>query len=838
MRFSVRLIKAGTLIILCLPSTLGAQPNESSTQSQEQKKEGFTSQAAEPAAPRSRIGNFLITPYLDIGQLYDDNIFAIPFAEIDDMVTVINPSVSLKSDWQQHKLNMHAWASIGRYHEFDSENFEDYGLSGDFRYDLAAKSNIFGSLGYKKAHEDRSSPDQSFGFTPTFYSRIDAALGISHNFGGLWTRLGVTRDAFDFDNNESRFGPINNDDRDRNMDAAGIRLGYPVATKVDLFAQATYDRRAYDEIPDDNGYVRNSDGSRLAAGVIINPGKGLNIELLAGILRQNYEDPRFSNISTPDYGVDLIWRPSRASRFSLLLDRTLEESTLAGASGYLNDMISARVDHQLQYNLSVSAYGALSQLDYQGIERTDDLVSAGFGIKYLFIKPFFLVLDYDFLRRDSTDEIADYYRNKVFLSLGFDGLDNTKPASMAPLSAEGSESPGGLYAGAQVGHAAMAANYGGPRGPGQDGTFLETGLVANAPAWRLFGGYGHVFGRFYLGAELEVETADSELKFTREVNRRSIRVTRDKAAGLSARLGYVNDSKSMIFTRLGAMRSEFHTDYSFQDVSVNYDNTLTGFQAGLGVEVPLSKYLAWRMDYTWRDYPDNEIDYELASDNVHIDESVFNLGLSVNFNGTGVPDSSPTSGQAERFTGLYLGGQIGHGVTFTDFEGRRGPVEQGGFVSTVLGNDGYIAGGVAGFGAQFKRFYLGFEFELDAALSQWRFDRQEDVRTFTIDKRETAGAIVRLGYTLSDRALLFAGAGLVTTRFDTRYVFREVLETVNNRVHGTRLVLGTEVPVTDDFSWRFEYVYTDYDTYNTEEETNDAFDINETLFRLAGIVRF
>ena len=838
LHLSVRLITVGVVIILCLPSTLAAQTSDTTTQSQEQKKEDFTSQAAEPTAPRSRIGNFLITPYLDVGQLYDDNIFALPFAEIDDMVTVINPSVSIKSDWQLHQINMDAWASIGRYHEYDQENYEDYGLSGDFRYDLATKSNIFGSLGYKKAHEDRSSPDESFGFTPTFYSRIDAALGMSHNFGSLWTRLGVTRDAFDFDNNESRFGPINNDDRDRNMDAAGIRLGYPVATKVDLFAQATYDRRAYDDTPDDNGYVRNSDGSRLAAGVIVNPGRGLNIELLAGSLRQNYEDPRFSNISTPDYGADLIWRPSRASRFSLLLDRTLEETTLAGASSYLNDMISTRVDHQLQYNLSVSAYGALSQLDYQGIERTDDLVSAGFGIKYSFSKPFFLALDYDFLRRDSTDEIADYYRNNVFLSVGVNGLDSTIPALLAPLSGQENESPGGLYAGAQIGHAAITADYGGPRGPGLDGTFLETGLVANAPAWRLFGGYGHTFDRLYLGAEIEVETADSELKFTREVNRRNIRIARDNAVGLSARVGYVNDSKSLLYTRLGAMRTEYQTDYAFQDVAVSNDNILTGFQAGLGVEVPLSKYLGWRMDYTWRDYPGIEIDYELGSDSVEMDESVFNLGLAVNFGGTGLSDESTNNDQMDRFSGLYLGGQIGHGVTFTDFEGRRGPADQGGSVSTVLGNDGFIAGGIGGFGAQFKRFYLGFEVELDAAMSQWRFDRQENVRTITVDKRETAGAVVRVGYTLADRALLYAGAGLVNTRFETRYVFRDVLEIINKRVHGTRLVLGTEVPVTDDFSWRFEYSYTDYNAYSTVEETTDEFDINETLFRLAGIVRF
>ena len=132
--------------------------------------------------------------------------------------------------------------------------------------------------------------------------------------------------------------------------------------------------------------------------------------------------------------------------------------------------------------------------------------------------------------------------------------------------------------------------------------------MENSSAWRLFGVYGKTFDQLYLGAEAELESADSELKFVRGINRRDMRVSREQAGGLSARIGYVSDSNSLLFTLLGAMRSEFHTDYSFQDVSVSNDQTLTGVQVGLGVEVPLSQYLAWRMDYSWRDYPAFDVD--------------------------------------------------------------------------------------------------------------------------------------------------------------------------------------------------------------------------------------
>ena len=273
MSLSLRMIKMVIVATLCLPGLLdaqtsGVQENDAATQPLQKEQVIKTAEKTVPASTsQSRVGDFLLTPYLQVGTLFDDNIYALPFFEIDDMIAIINPSLNIQSDWEQHKLNIDAWASIGRYQDYDSEDYEDYGLSGDFRYDLAEKSNLFGSLGYKKAHEDRSSSDEAYGFTPTFYTRTDAALGMLHNFGGLWTRFGVTRDAYDFDSVDSRLGIINNDDRDRNMDAAGIRVGYPVAKKVDLFAQAAYDSRVYDEEIDDNGYARDSDGSRLAAGV-------------------------------------------------------------------------------------------------------------------------------------------------------------------------------------------------------------------------------------------------------------------------------------------------------------------------------------------------------------------------------------------------------------------------------------------------------------------------------------------------------------------------------------------------------------------------------------------
>ena len=63
----VRFIKAGAFAVLCLPGILAAQNNDSYAPRQEPKNENFNSQSVQPAALQSRVGDFLVSPYQQIG---------------------------------------------------------------------------------------------------------------------------------------------------------------------------------------------------------------------------------------------------------------------------------------------------------------------------------------------------------------------------------------------------------------------------------------------------------------------------------------------------------------------------------------------------------------------------------------------------------------------------------------------------------------------------------------------------------------------------------------------------------------------------------------------------
>src|SRR5690348_6969052 len=56
-------------------------------------------------------GSFFIYPRVELDQLYNDNIYAAGSNRVDDFITVLSPSVDVKSNWSNHALNADAGVS-------------------------------------------------------------------------------------------------------------------------------------------------------------------------------------------------------------------------------------------------------------------------------------------------------------------------------------------------------------------------------------------------------------------------------------------------------------------------------------------------------------------------------------------------------------------------------------------------------------------------------------------------------------------------------------------------------------------------------------------------------
>jgi len=820
-------------------------------------------------------GSFLVFPEVSLAATYDDNIYAErPYAATrtyvtDDVVYTLSPSIALKSNWTRHALNFDAGGDFDRYRNHDSENVNDYWLGFDGRYDLSPTTNVFGGARHSRDHEDRSTPGSDVGqIEPTLYDHEEAHLGLAHSFGAFRLRLGGTYDQYDYKNGiDGASGlPTNNDYRDHNLNSLGLRLGYVLSPRYEFFGQVATDNRRYDNLIPGQNFNRDSDGYRAAVGVkfTLQPQR-LTGEAFAGVMGQNFDYTGFSDITKPYFGLLTVWKPTSLTTATLFIDRSLEETTVFSGPGYASSSTDTtygfEVERHLTSRLSVNGRAAYTHSDFNDFARVDKIIDAGAGLRYYVMPNVYLGADLRIIDRASSDIAAQYSRNQVMVSVGYTPARNRDYAIIPEREAGAPEAPraqglySGFYLGAQLGYGGLTTATLDPRAPNNTDTADMGGF---GTSYGLFGGWGtELADNWYVGVELDGGDSNANWKHSKSKDdARTEYVDKDSNYGLSLRAGYLLDG-GMLYGKFGKVRTDFHTYYTenqYASGAFNQDHTETGTRLGLGLEIPASRNLFVRTDYSVTRYDSHDVTYQsgaLPTDTTTASfetrDAVFSLGLGWRFGGQRpVVVSRPAS----ELRGLYMGANLGHGTLGSQLTGTH-DIGAGDYAFTGdFAHSGFTGGFFAGYGHTFGQVYLGLELEAEAANFGWEHDRVAGGggggRDFAADKRGGYGGSVRIGYVLPNGSLLYGRLGQVQTRFNTLYNRGNNTATWVNRsdtLGGTRVGVGAEIPASQNTFVRLDYSYTRYnDTIDfvSTQATQDAmrFDNTETLARLGLGYRF
>ncbi|MCU7807499.1 MAG: outer membrane beta-barrel protein [Candidatus Thiodiazotropha sp. (ex Semelilucina semeliformis)] len=366
---------------------------------------------------------FHTLPEVEITGYFDDNIYATKRSKESDLVSVLSPSVRIASLWETHKLDLSGGARVGRYLDISAENYEDFWFDADGQYDLSAGSQIYAGAGFSYNHESRDSKesvDQRID-EPTTYDAKSLQIGMNQKIGESALKVGITYEALDFDN----VGTLFNDDRDRTVTGLGLRASRSIFPETQLFVRGILNQRDYEEMQDQNGYIRDSDGYNAIVGLIHEPLSGNKIEAYLGYLVQNYDDPRFDRLNEADFGIDFRWYPAEKTKLTGSVERSINETTELGASGYLY----TGFDLQLDQKLSTNSLGYISYnyalAEFQNVGREDATQTFNLGLKYFLSPKIMLSGSYSYINNDSNDlgltgsaaDTYDYERNLLFLTL-------------------------------------------------------------------------------------------------------------------------------------------------------------------------------------------------------------------------------------------------------------------------------------------------------------------------------------------------------------------------------------------------------------------------------------
>jgi hypothetical protein len=358
-----------------------------------------------------RAGSFLVFPSIEIGESYNDNIFATENDEEDDFITVVRPQVEVTSDWGRHQVGLQAGADGGFYFDNDDENFVDYFALADGRLDIVQETFLLGGVGYRHLHEDRGSPDDVAGEEPTEYSLYSANLGVVRARGRISARVDGNVDRYDFEDVDAAGGgEIDQDDRDRTHYTLSGRVGYEYLPDVEAFVRVTGRLREYDEL--EGGLDRDSTGYAAVIGTDLDFTGKLSGEVFVGYQHTTYDDDTLNDIDGLAAGGAVLWNVTGLTSIRGFIQGSTEETTQAGASGYLALRAGAAVEHELMRNVLLGAGITVGRDDYEGIDREDDILIGNLSAKYLINRNFYAGAE--FAHRTRSSDTPDEYSQNVF----------------------------------------------------------------------------------------------------------------------------------------------------------------------------------------------------------------------------------------------------------------------------------------------------------------------------------------------------------------------------------------------------------------------------------------
>jgi outer membrane immunogenic protein len=169
------------------------------------------------------------------------------------------------------------------------------------------------------------------------------------------------------------------------------------------------------------------------------------------------------------------------------------------------------------------------------------------------------------------------------------------------------------------------------------------------------------------------------------------------------------------------------------------------------------------------------------------------------------PVYTPPPPPAFTWTGVYLGGQVGYqwGTSTPDVYAG------GGFVGSLPGNtnSGVVGGGHVGYNLQVSQFVFGLEGDVDGSSNSG--GNATGVVAYTTREPIEASIRGRVGYAW-DRILFYGTGGGAFGDFHNTYAGPGGVDSIWDSRVGWTAGGGVEYAITDNWSVRAEYRYTDF----------------------------
>jgi hypothetical protein len=371
---------------------------------------GYGAQAGVTVATRAhpdydqtgvRVGLWTVTPTLNEGFGYDDNVSGTPDARGSPVIET-NAMVAAAADYGLTKLNASAMVDDTEYLSQASQSYTNWSLAGGVSQDIDRDTLYVGGtyLNLNQTPRDLDAPDldSSLAFRVADL-RADYRIDLSR----AYVLPGIDVSSYNFDNGTAGGQPYVQSYRDRWVVSPTLEAGYEFATRrrVVVVVRDTQSDFSHGVA----GVAReNFNDVSVLAGVAYDADGIIGFRLLVGYEQRNFASSAYKTISAPIVEGAATWTPTGLTTVKATVARYIEDSAAEATVGYTETALKLSVDHELYRNIILGLHGAVYLDDYAS-GGNQSYTTGGGAVTWRLNRNLSLIADYTFSAREAGSSV-------------------------------------------------------------------------------------------------------------------------------------------------------------------------------------------------------------------------------------------------------------------------------------------------------------------------------------------------------------------------------------------------------------------------------------------------
>jgi hypothetical protein len=324
-------------------------------------------------------------------------------------------------------LNFNAYGAFGFYNNASTQNYQNFGVLTDGRFDIQRDWYLTASGGFARTTEALGTPDVAFAQSPTVVNTIPVTLAMFQRFNRLFYQASASLTRYSYqDNSTISTQTLPSGSRDRTEYGENLRAGYEIRDGWDIWAQGGLNQRRYLQQFNTASQQRDSNGWTITGGSTLDLGGVSKLEGFVGYSQQTYINP---GLTTPAvvFGLAGVWNGYEPLIVRPFVVRAINETAYTNYQDYLSTTIGSEFLYTITSDWQLNAGASFSLLNYTPVPgttsgaftHTDNFYRASLGALYSIYPQLQIGPLYEFAAGNGPDPATspNYTRHIIMLRI-------------------------------------------------------------------------------------------------------------------------------------------------------------------------------------------------------------------------------------------------------------------------------------------------------------------------------------------------------------------------------------------------------------------------------------